>query len=242
MAQMNSAGNILANNIIAPAVGNHEANSHAFWQHFMLEKTNGHKETGLYYSYDYGNVHFVCLDTNKTNEDNTSYIDDEQLSWLESDLKAAKENGADWIIVNMHRGLYTVGEHADNEKFAGEDGARIRVGSIFEKYGVNLVVQGHDHCPSVTKSLKAGQVADDGVIYINTGAAGSKSYELEINMPSEYYELFEYFPEGERVKDTYQDFAVITVSKSSLKVVMYEANIMKTDNQVYILYQFEIEK
>lgn len=242
MAQMNSANDILTNNIIAPAVGNHEANDHAFWQHFMLEKTNTHKTTGLYYSYDYGNVHFVCLDTNKTNADGTSYIDDEQLSWLDSDLQKARENGTEWIIVNMHKGLYTVGEHADNEKFAGKTGARLRVGSIFEKYGVNLVVQGHDHCPSVTKPIKAGQVSDDGVIYINTGSAGSKSYELENNMIQDYYELFDYYAEGERVKDTYQDFAVVTVSENSLKVVMYEVNHMKTENQMYILHQFEIEK
>lgn len=239
-AQMNSAAEVLMNNVIVPAVGNHDIDDHSFWQHFMLEKTNGHKTTGLYYSYDYGNAHFVVLDTNKANE--TSYIDDEQLEWLDNDLKTARDKGAVWLIVNMHKGSYTVGEHAAGEMYAGDKGMRLRLGEIFEKHGVNLVLQGHDHCPSVTKPIKEGKASEEGVVYINTGSAGSKSYEMENNMSSEYYELFEYMDSEEREKDTYQNFAVITVSDNSLKVVMYERNIMKPEKQLYVLHEFEILK
>ena len=202
IGQMNAAKDILLHSVIAPAVGNHEEEAHAFWQHFTLEHTNDHKTTGIYYSYDYGNVHFVVLDTNKENEEETSYIDDEQLEWLEADLKQARENGASWIIVNMHKGLYTLGEHADNEKFAGED----------------------------------------GVIYINTGAAGAKSYEVEYDlMPKQYYELFEYQASTDRDNDVYQNFAVVDVSEEQLTVTMYEMNQLAVDNQKYVIADFTIK-
>ncbi len=242
LAQMNAAKAVMMNNIIVPAVGNHEEDVNAFWQHFKLEHTNEHKTTGLYYSYDYGNVHFVVLDTNKVNDDETSYIDDEQLQWLEEDLEKANENGAEWIIVNMHKGLYTLGEHSDNEKFDGEEGARIRVGSVFEEYGVDLVIQGHDHCPSITKPIKAGEVSDDGIIYINTGSAGAKSYGMEIVMPDEYYELFDYKASTERPNDTYQNFAVISVTEEKLNIKMYEINQLLVENNTYILKEIEINK
>lgn len=241
-AQMNSARDILMNNIIVPAVGNHDADNNSFWQHFMLEKTNGHKTTGIYYSYDYGNVHFAVLDTNKTNDDDTSYIDDEQLKWLDEDLGKARENGAKWIIVNTHRGSYTVGEHASSDRYAGDDGMRLRLGGILEKHGVELVIQGHDHCPSVTKPIAEGKASENGVIYINTGAAGSKSYEMGNNMTDEYYDMFQYIDVEEREKGIYQNFAVVEVKESKIKVTMYELDITKTENQLYILYEFDINR
>ena len=240
IAQMNTAQDILMNNIIAPAVGNHEEDEHSWWQHFKIPHTNDHKTTGAYYSYDYGNVHFVVLDTNKDNEEGTSYVDDEQLQWLKDDLKAAKDNGS-WIIVNMHKGLYTVGEHSDDDKFMGDEGARKRVGQVFEEYGVDLVIQGHDHCPSVTKPIKDGKVSDDGIIYINTGAAGAKTYELDTDLMSkEYYDLFDYMDKGEREDDTYQNFAIVDVSEEKLSVKMYELNMLKNMDNLYIIYELEI--
>ncbi|MBE5938838.1 MAG: metallophosphoesterase family protein [Lachnospiraceae bacterium] len=243
MGLMNTSKEVLMNNIIAPAVGNHEEEDNAFWQHFKLPHTNNHKTTGIYYSYDYGKTHFVVLDTNKVNSDAASYIDDEQLEWLEEDLKTAKENGTQWIIVNMHKGLYTIGEHADNEKFAGENGARLRVGKVFEDYGVDLVIQGHDHCPSVSKPIKQGKVSEDGIIYINTGSAGAKAYTMEEELMSEeYYALFDYKALGERPDDVYQNFAVIDVSEEKIKVIMYEINLLAVENTQYVISEFEITK
>ena len=241
-AMMNASRKILMNNIIAPAVGNHEDDNNSFWQHFMLEKTNGHKTTGIYYSFDYGNAHFAVLDTNKKNEEKSSYIDDEQLKWLEDDLKKAKDSGAKWIIVNMHKGTYTVGKHADNDKFQGKEGARIRLGKVFEEYGVDLVIQGHDHIPSVTKPIKDGKVSKNGVVYMNTGASGMKTYAFKENMDEEYYKLFDYYTSDERENNVYQDFAKISIDKGTLKVTMYEANLLSVSDTFYILHEFEISK
>ena len=241
-AMMNASKKILMNNIIAPAVGNHEEDNNAFWQHFMLEKTNGHKTTGIYYSFDYGNAHFVVLDTNKKNDEKSSYIDDEQLKWLKDDLKKAKDSGAKWIIVNMHKGTYTVGKHADNDKFQGEEGARLRLGNVFEEYGVDLVIQGHDHIPSVTKPIKDGEVSDNGVVYMNTGAAGMKTYTFKENMDKEYYKMFDYYALKDRKNNVYQNFAKVSIDGDALKVTMYESNLLSVSNTFYTLYEFEILK
>lgn len=241
-AMLNTGSELYSNNIVVPVVGNHDSSNNSFWQHFSLTKTNNHKTTGIYYSYDYGNTHFTILDTNKVSSDGMSYIDDEQLNWLEEDLKKAKADGKKWLIVAMHRGSYTVGEHASGEKYAGENGTRLRLGEIFEKYGVKLVLQGHDHCPSVTHPISKGKAnkGGDGVTYINIGASGSKTYTFEENMDKEYYELFAYIDKKQRDNDIYQNYAVVNVDDEKLQVTMYEKNLYGNLKKTEILHTVTI--
>lgn len=215
---LNASQEMYMDAILVPVAGNHEGDANAFWQHFKLQATNGHKTTGLYYSFDYGNVHFVALDTNKSTD--TCYIDDEQLYWLEKDLEKAKEKGQ-WIVVNMHRGIYTVGDHADGDKYVQ---MRIRVSKVLEKYGVDVVFQGHDHSTSVTKKLVQGEVNDEGVIYINIGSSGPKAYSCNEELTEDYLALFDLYQKEEKKKDTFQNFATVNVTDDSLTIYLYEAN------------------
>ncbi|MGD9720150.1 MAG: metallophosphoesterase [Pirellulales bacterium] len=80
--------------------GNHDVSNptmHTIWrEHFGTE----------WYSFDYKGVHFVCM----SSEDSEDQIGPEQLAWLEQDL--AKNAGARWTLLFMHKPLWTRSEAA----------------------------------------------------------------------------------------------------------------------------------
>ncbi|MFA5007109.1 MAG: metallophosphoesterase family protein [Candidatus Izemoplasmatales bacterium] len=109
-------------------------------------------DRGKTYSFDYGGVHFVALDTEIFCDGTTACLDRDEanvgilLDWLETDLAAA---GTDRIIVFMHRGPYS----------ATYDTTAVReaLPAIFEEYGVDLVLSGHDH--QYSRSVYSGGAA-----------------------------------------------------------------------------------
>lgn len=98
-----------------------------------------------YYCFDYGNSHFVVL--------NSEDISEEQLEWLRKDLKAHSE--AEHIFVFVHRPLWE-SEGDWNE----------RIHHLLADYRVDVVFAGHDH------RYKA-PVRREGVKYVVTGGGGS---------------------------------------------------------------------
>lgn len=147
------------------------------------------------YSFDYGDGHFLCLDSN-------TYVDptDPALqAWIEKDLMATN---ATWKFVTYHHPAYNAGEkHYDQQ--------HMRVLSpIFEKCGVHIVLSGHEHtyqrtrplrfAPRDTRRASVVGTSDrlvpgtftvdrnfdgeknsraDGIVYITTGAGGKYLYD-----------------------------------------------------------------
>ena len=82
--------------------------------------------TNMFYSYDYGNVHFISLSTESDYPDSpidpSPYsgwrVQDEyfQVNWLLQDLEMAQKNrkNVPWIIVGAHRPVYAISECATN--------------------------------------------------------------------------------------------------------------------------------
>ncbi len=89
-------------------------------------------ENGLYYSFDYNNAHFTVLNTNELNEDGT--LKTNQLKWLREDLEA--NDGAQWKILVLHNPVYS-NENSDSKLLA-------QIGTIIEKYDIDLILQGHE--------------------------------------------------------------------------------------------------
>jgi hypothetical protein len=91
-----------------------------------------------YYSFDYGNAHFVSLDSNPEMFDaiGSGSGTDDELDWLAADLAAST---ADWKIVFFHHPAYSSGEHGNE---ADVDAQFV---PIFQEHGVDLVLNGHDH-------------------------------------------------------------------------------------------------
>ena len=93
--------------------------------------------TEAWYSFDHGDVHFVCLDTEGLSIDPGTPM----LNWLEADLAATTRT---WVIVFAHRPPYSKGSHDSDDEEAMIE-MRENVMPILEAHGVDLVLAGHSH-------------------------------------------------------------------------------------------------
>lgn len=129
-------------------------------------------DIGRYYSFDWGNAHFVALDSNTPLSDAIAGTGS-MLAWLDSDLQNTAKF---WKIVFFHHPGYATGVHQD-EPPAGE--VRQAIVPILEKYGVQLVLNGHEHTYQRTSELLGGQVVEPnsgGIVYLTSGGGGAEAY------------------------------------------------------------------
>jgi predicted MPP superfamily phosphohydrolase len=101
--------------------------------------------TKAYYSYDIGDVHFLSLDSYGKENGNTTSVYDTlgaQALWVKNDLAT---NTKRWTVVYFHHPPYTKTSH-DSDTESGDLGAmRENFIRILERYGVDLVMNGHSH-------------------------------------------------------------------------------------------------
>lgn len=143
---------IISKTVCWPSLGNHEYNNHipfspapAYFDIFNLP-TNGEaggvaSGTEKYYSYNYGNIHFIVLDS----YDESRSANGPMATWLLSDLQ---QTTSEWIIAYWHHPPYTKGSHdSDNPNFLDGECEEIRenILPILEQFGVDLVLNGHSH-------------------------------------------------------------------------------------------------
>jgi len=93
--------------------------------------------TEAYYSFDYGNVHFICLESHETDRS----VEGAMLTWLVEDLAATDK---EWIIAFWHHPPYSKGSH-DSDVEGQLIDMRQNALPILEDYGVDLVFTGHSH-------------------------------------------------------------------------------------------------
>ncbi|MFC0436067.1 metallophosphoesterase family protein [Kutzneria buriramensis] len=138
-----------------PAAGNHEIEKQngpiglaAFQAYFQLPSTESDPEmAGLWYAFTAGSVRVIVLQ----NDDNclqdggdvyiSGYSGGRQLAWLEKTLAAArKSRDIDWVVVAMHQVMIST-----SDANGADLGLRQKYGPLFDKYGVDLVLCGHEH-------------------------------------------------------------------------------------------------
>ena len=93
--------------------------------------------TEAYYSFDYGNIHFICLDSFDTDRS----VGGAMLTWLQADLAATIQP---WIIAFWHHPPYSKGSH-DSDSETPLEQMRERALPILEAGGVDVVLTGHSH-------------------------------------------------------------------------------------------------
>ncbi len=230
--------NALMNITLMPAAGNHETSPYSFIEHFNLKTPEGIPlERGAYYSFDYGNAHFVTLNTN---ESSTEYIhlSTRQMDWLQEDVSEAKQS-TDWVILNMHKGPYTLAYYATQSDIIG---LRKKVSPLLENLGVDLVFQGHDHYVGRTKPLFNGEVQERGTVYINSGSAGVKVYERNKNVKQSYLDLFAFVNPVQPLSGKNQFFTVYHVDGKRLSGEIYEINQKLPEKEPILIDHFELIK
>lgn len=141
----------LRNTVCWPAMGNHEgytANGKTGvgpYYDAYVSPTKGEaggvpSGTEAYYSYDYGRVHFIVLNSHDLDRRPTATM----AQWLKEDLAKTSPEKTDWLIAFWHHPPYTKGSHdSDKEKQLIE--MREYIMPILESSGVDLVLTGHSH-------------------------------------------------------------------------------------------------
>jgi uncharacterized protein (TIGR03437 family) len=160
-----------------PVPGNHEyytdAGAPYFSLHFPPTNTVPPIDAGHYYSFDWGDAHFVSLDANLLD---VSFNSSSQLAWLDQDLSATN---AKWRIAYWHQVPYAIAHHIDDPI---DIAARQLFNPILERHGVQLVIGGHEHIYARTKILHGDAPVTNGpgTLYLTTGGGGGPLHELAV--------------------------------------------------------------
>ncbi|HUW11296.1 MAG TPA: metallophosphoesterase [Anaerolineae bacterium] len=130
-----------------PTLGNHERNHQNYFDYFHLPGNE------RWYSFDYGNAHFVCLEVDGYA---ATAPDSEQYRWLQNDLANTSQL---WKLVFFHFPAYSSGGG-----FGSSPEVQAHLVPLFQRYGVDIVFNGHEH--NYQRNVA------DGVTYVQTSGGG----------------------------------------------------------------------
>ena len=235
-AQWYKAGGFIHSQWTAiPVVGNHEFRSlikgderklSIQWKpQFTLpiEKELENKLHETVYTVDYQDIRIIVLNSNGIFEKQTKYIE-QQL----------KTSSAKWNIVTCHHSVFSPAVGRDFKY------ARKKWKPLFDKYNVDLVLNGHDHTYArghVPKISTTNETENLGTIYV-TSVSGPKQYDLDKKHIETYskegYQL-------DKSAEQTQFFQVITVDEDKLIYVAYTALGEEYDRAV-IMKNFDTGK
>ncbi|HPO12290.1 MAG TPA: metallophosphoesterase family protein [Candidatus Hydrogenedentes bacterium] len=200
----NEAQGFFDNKPFVPALGNHDyakqKSPEQYLKIFALpENGPGELPKELAYSFTYSNAFFVVLDGNQPPE--------KQSGWLDQQLAGSR---AVWKFAVFHQPAYSSKSSRDNEDI------RESWGALFDRYHVDMVLQGHDHAYLRTYPMKDGKKAasaKEGTYYV-VSVSGSKFYDQESH---DYAEV------GFTKTDTFQIIDIQTNGKSTCTYRAYDA-------------------
>jgi len=171
----NPLSEVISHIPIFPSFGNHEKGSEFYFRYFSLpqgswvgksgfsERKGRHNES--WYSFDYGNSHFVALDSNSEYKRGSK-----QYRWLRRDLRKSK---AKWKFVFFHHPPYNSGSHKSLLPL------RDALTPLFRRYGVDMVFSGHAHTYERTYPIKACvKPKSHPIVYVVTGGGGAKLHKI----------------------------------------------------------------
>ncbi|MGZ8891187.1 MAG: metallophosphoesterase [Nitrososphaeraceae archaeon] len=173
------------------AIGNHDAEFSKIYKQII----KNHNLKNPYYSHDFKNIHFISLSTEHPYEEGSK-----QYKFIKSDLEKSSTNSSiDWIIVHQHKPLYST--NADIEE---SERIKDTFLPLFEKYGVDFVISGHNQYYERTHPMSYNKVVgvetkdqesmsertedDDsksiyentnGIIYLTVGTAGDELQQIK---------------------------------------------------------------
>ncbi len=229
---------------VATTIGNHDSKNPNYSYHFnypnnqegeLNRYTEDKTSAGTDYYYTYGNVLFIVLDTNNYN-----------CATHENVIrKAIAENpDAKWRVVTFHQDIYGAAvSHSDSDGMI----LRTQLTPIFDKYDIDVVLQGHDHTYSRTYQLTGDgknheefdddnganfqeenlcyDIKSDVVGGTVTNPEGTVYYEANSATGSKYYDLFNPVQDyiAEKSQSYTPTYSVISVTDDTFSVTTYDA-------------------
>lgn len=158
---------LMRNTPMATSLGNHENDSHWYYDFFSNPMDSGNEG---WYTFRYGDARFIALNTCKTYSTGSA-----QYNWFLSTVSAPTD--AIWTFVFFHHPPYASGGHT------GDTGVQTYLVPLCEQYNVDIVFNGH--CHNYERSVKSG------VVYITTGGGGAPLADVDT-----YYNPYRVYAES----------------------------------------------
>lgn len=176
-------GDMIARIPVVPLLGNHETYDkdwkvrmpEAYLHLFALPRIDKEKYQNQFYSFDYGDVHFVVLNTQSQElADFEPSLDEDEVAWFKEDMAKTTKK---WKIVLMHKDPLQYGfanrPQPREEGFSPE--GRLWM-PLFDQYGVDAVLSAHLHTYRDRGHIRNFQRDESGPLYLITGVAGNVQY------------------------------------------------------------------
>jgi calcineurin-like phosphoesterase family protein/purple acid phosphatase-like protein len=135
------------------AVGNHERHDDPLARNYKNFYPYDQQADGrFFYSFNYGQAHFICLDTYKSGASWWSTFSEVQLNWLKEDLELNKD--ATFTTIYMHPNPLSSGYNVSTE-----------IKQLSQQYGIKVVLNGHSH--------RYTRKVENGTVFITMGIGGN---------------------------------------------------------------------
>ena len=233
---LNSIKPLSANVPLATTLGNHEMYTldwkmrepYAYLNYFAVPPNGNETFNRRYYSYDFGDVHYVVLDTTlyeSNHEDNhdTHHPDlyDVEVQWLRQDLAA---NTKKWTVVLMHRDPFQYAfDGPGGSRAVGFNDEGVLFMPIFDEFNVDLVLSAHLHSYRNRGHVRHFDRDPSGPLYILTGIAG------DVGRPKWKEHPLDVYVAPDRDKNNYM---TMTVTPNKLIVKAFLADGTQLDESV----------
>ena len=212
------------------ADGGHETKlftSPCIYNHVFNNPKNGAQLSlnSNYYFY-YNNVLFVMIDTDDSDTASSTKIS-QQVTWFKNTIKELAGT-YQYLVVLGHKSIYSA--------YSNDSSVHSKLCPqwypVFDQFGVDLVISGHDHMYSRTKKLYGGKVITNagedryrGTYYLDLGSSGDKTRALEQKILTDG--LHVNGPDIDALG--YSLGANIEVSKTDMLVTIYNQNGLVVD-------------
>ncbi len=179
------------------AIGNHDIEKlNIYTNHFGLREQ--------YYSFNYYNVHLVVLSTELPYKPFSS-----QYEFVENDLsKAASDPNIDWIVVYFHKQMYTSPSNHDDYPTL-----RSTYHPLFDEYGVDLVLQAHNHNYERTYPIKFNSNSPSNPIATttNTNTYTDPNGQIFATIGTGGVSLYAFTGKADHFVKQYGDFGILNI-------------------------------
>ncbi len=180
-----------------PSPGNHDYDTQNALPYVTLHSLPTEEvpppDHNRYYSFDWGEVHFVAIDTNRPLQQAVQ-ANGPMLRWLDEDLRRTRKL---WRVAYFHHPAYPTSNHENDSTSVNL--VRPHLLPILERHEVQLVLSGHEHNYQQSVPMRGGRRVEPGLgtVHVITGAGGAPLYPAIPRDVVAYAESAHHYVRGE---------------------------------------------